>query len=440
MNSDIKPKLSLFDTIFVVINLVIGVGIFRTPALIASSLNSSAMFFFCWVIGGVVALCGALTFAEVGARLPKAGGLYKVVSLVYHPVVAFMLNWTYLLTIAISTAGVALIGVEYISPLLFRGSVNLQTPNQLLVMALILLCFALNYIGIKSGAATQKILSLLKLLLILVLCSSVFFIDSPIPGLAAPLKTAPGIPFGFGTALVAVFYTFGGYQCALNFGADVKEPVRNIPRAIIIGLVIIMVLYFALNAVYLDVLGFQKLSGSHLVAADVARKVWGETGVKITSIAIFLSVLGYVNVYFMQTPRLLFAMAEDQIFPAVFKKVNAKTQVQEVALIAFTLLTLLSTLIIKTFETLVNYIIIIDSVTLSAVAIAIFFLRKNQSKDGYRGFKIPFYPWIPLVFIGFLFYITFSVTITRPLIALQGIGLLLAGAPIYYLINRFKAR
>ena len=106
IDSDIKPRLNLFDTVLIVVNLVIGIGIFRTPALIAGKLPNVEMFFFSWVVGGIVALCGALTFAEIGARLPKAGGLYKVVSIVYYPLVAFMLNWTYILTLAVSTAGV----------------------------------------------------------------------------------------------------------------------------------------------------------------------------------------------------------------------------------------------------------------------------------------------------------------------------------------------
>jgi basic amino acid/polyamine antiporter, APA family len=438
MNTDIKPRLTLFDTLLIVINLVIGIGIFRTPALIASKVQNSEMFFISWVVGGIAALCGALTFAEVGARLPKPGGLYKVVSIVYHPLAAFMLNWTYILTLAVSTAGVALIGAEYMSPLLFPDTQNLIKHNRLIVGLVILGCFALNFIGIRAGATTQKILSFLKVLLILVICSSIFFVDSSLSPHITPGLSSVGDSLGFGTALVAVFYTFGGYQCTLNFGADVQNPIRNIPRAIIMGLLIIIALYFALNAVYVRVLGFENLSSSHLVAADVARAVWGDTGLKITSIAIFLSVLAYVNVYIMQTPRVLFAMAEDRIFPSAFKKVNKRTQVQEVALIAFTLLILLSTLIIETFETLVNYVIIIDSITLSAVAFSIFLLRKKQKDDNYQGYKLPLYPWLPLIFISFLGFIVYSIFLSQPLIAVQGIALILAGAPIYFLINRFS--
>lgn len=437
IESEIKPKLGLFDTILIVINLVVGIGIFRTPALVASKLPNVEMFFLSWLVGGIVAICGALTFAEIGARLPKAGGLYKVVSIVYHPLVAFMLNWTYILTLAVSTAGVALIGAEYISPLLFPQSGNIQNYHKLMVIAIILACFAINFIGIKSGAATLKILSFLKMLLILVICSSVFYIAVPAPilehGIGSYTKTND-----FGTALVAVFYTLGGYQCVLNFGADVKKPLKNIPRAIIIGLLVIIVIYFLLNAVYVKVLGFEQLSSSHLVVADVAKSVWGDTGLRITSIAIFLSVLGYVNVYIMQTPRLLFAMAEDHIFPPVFKKINTRTQVQEVALVVFTLLTLFATLVIKTFETIVNYVIIIDSITLSAVAFTLFFLRKKQEKNSYDGYKIPLYPWLPLIFILFLGYFTVSIFLSQPLIAMQGVGLLLAGAPLYLLIKRLR--
>lgn len=438
MNTDIKPRLTLFDTIFVVINLVIGIGIFRTPALVASNVESSEMFFFSWLVGGIVALCGALTFAEIGARLPKAGGLYKAVSVSFHPLVAFMLNWTYILTLAVSTAGVALIGSEYIAPLFFPQNDPLINYQQLLVFGIILACFGTNFIGIRSGATTQKILTYLKMLLILVICSSVFFLPvSSVPVIQHSAGAAGGSN-GFGTALVAVFYTLGGYQCTLNFGADVKNPVRNIPRAIIIGLLVIIALYFVLNAVYVKVLGFEQLSSSHLVAADVARTVWGDIGVRITSIAIFLSVLGFVNVYIMQTPRLLFAMAEDGILPSAFKKVNSRTQVQQVALTAFTVLTLLAALLVRTFESIVNYVIIIDSIMLSAVAFTIFILRKKEKKNSYNGYRIPSYPFLPIIFMVFLAYISISIFISKPAIALQGVGLILAGGPLYVLIKRFR--
>ena len=171
----IQPKLKQFDLTMIIVSLVIGVGIFRTPSTVAEHAQNPTVFYLAWIIGGLVSICGALTFAEIGARLPAAGGYYKIFSTAYHPVYAFMLNWSQVIINAGSSAGVAIIGAAYITPVLFPQTTHASSISNIIAVLIILILFAINYAGIKMGARTQNFLSLLKIILILVFCCGIFF-------------------------------------------------------------------------------------------------------------------------------------------------------------------------------------------------------------------------------------------------------------------------
>ncbi|MFD1145171.1 APC family permease [Larkinella insperata] len=434
----IQPKLTTFDVAMIVVSLVIGVGIFRTPAIVAQSAGSATVFFAAWVAGGFVSLCGALTYAEIGARYHFPGGFYKLISTAFHPVFAFMLNWVIVLTYGAGLAGVALIGAEYINPLL---PVALQTSAgiQGTVIATVLFFFAINYLGIKSSARLQNVLSSLKIVLMALLCLGVV-----LPPELEPSASALDVPpttlntfSAFAVSLIAVFYTYGGYQQTLNFGADIKDPVRNTPRGILIGMAIVIGLYLCINYAYYHQLGFAGLAGSKLIAADLARSLFGNWGFTFVSLAIFISVLGYINATLLSLPRVLYAMADDGVLPPIFKKVNERTQVQEFTLIFITVVVLASLLVLGTFEKIVNYVMSIDSLALASAAASIFVFRHRvRGNDPHRGYKIRWYPWIPLVFILFLLAVSVNVIVSDPVPAAIGWGLFFSGAPLYWLLKK----
>jgi APA family basic amino acid/polyamine antiporter len=428
--SSIKPKLGLFDLSMLVVSLVIGVGIFRTPAIVAAEAGHPDIFWAAWLTGGFISLCGALTFAEIGSRYPVAGGLYKVISHCYHPMFAFMLNWALLITYGAGAAGVAMIGAEYLNPLLpdfLQGEYSVQAT----VVAVVLVLFGLNYLGIKSGAKTQNILSMSKIILILLVCLGVFA-----PGLEASqpmVKTAGGwnIFTAFGLSLIAVFYTYGGYQQTMNFGEDAKNPSRNIPQSIMIGIAIIIGLYLTVNYSYYHVLGFERLSTSKLVAAEVTEAIFGPWGFKLTSIAIFLSTVGFVNATIMSVPRMYLAMSQEGLLPKAFGAINPATMVQEFTLSFFTGIILLSVFLLGTFEKILNYVMFIDSIALVAAATTIFVLRKRGKGQMFEGYRLRFFPLVPLLFIGFLLMVTVNVAITDTIPALIGTLIFLAGYPLF---------
>ena len=439
MNS-IRPQINAFDVAMIVVSLVIGVGIFRTPAIVARQAGSPEVFFSAWVVGGLVSLLGAFVFAEIGSRHHFPGGFYKLISEGFHPMYAFMINWALVLTYAASMAGVALLGCEYLNPLLPEW---LHNPRGIRGTAVVtLFCFyVINMLGIRAGSRTQNLLSSSKIVMMGVLCLGIFYPAASTEALAAPAEAPSATSWftAFGASLIAVFFSYGGYHNTLNFGADIEDPVRNTPRGIFVGMFTVLGLYLTLNYTYYRALGFEGLQNSNLIAADLARVVFGPWGEVFFSLAIFLSVLGFVNAMMLSIPRMYYAMAEDDILPAIFKKVNPRTQTQEFTLTFLAATAIGSLWFLDTFEKIVNYVMSIDSVAIASAAATLFIFRRRVGKDDpHRGFKIWGYPWLPGVFVLFLLAVAVNVVITDPGSALIGWLLFLGGGVLYWGLRRGK--
>ena len=436
----IKAKLTTFDATMIVVSLVIGIGIFRTPAMVASSTGTTFIFFSAWILGGFISLLGALTFAEIGSRFPKPGAFYKVVAESYHPSVAFMLNWSNVTIVnGAGGAGVALIGAEYLLPIILPKEMQTPVVTQWTAAGLVTVLLVINYVGIKTGAWAQNVLTVVKIGMILILGFVAFTFAGVKP--PEPVQVLHHNPFwlALGVGLISVFYTYGGYQCTLNFGGDIKRPERNMPRAIFFGISIIIGLYLLINLAYFSVLGIQGVAGAKLVAAEVARVCFGQSAAFLVSIAIFLSALGFVNVTLMQIPRSYYAMAQDGALPPIFMKVNPKTQTQEFTLLFFGGTILVSIIFLGTFERLVNYVMIFDTLNNALVASTIFVLRRRgiTSPNG-TAYKVPFYPFLPGFFVLFLLFITGNIIVTQPESLLVGAGILLAGYPVFLVLRKLS--
>ena len=392
-----KSKLSLFDFTMIVVTLVIGMGIFRTPLNVAKASPDSFLFFAAWIVGGLVALCGALTYAEIGSRLPVTGGYYKVFSYAYHPSIAFAINCVILVSNAASLAGVALVGGEYITGIFIPLSKDvewmkvvanaryIQTIHIAIAIFAILIFYGVNLLGLKMSAKTQNILAIIKISLILLLIAPLFFADNAAtqqiqhsivnPTLREYIKA-------FGIGLVAVSFTYGGYQQTINFGAEVNQPAKNIPRGIFLGISIIILLYLTINYAYIKVIGFETLKQSQNIAAIMASKVFGVNAERILSGFLFLSVLAYVNVLLMSNPRVMYAMSEDKILPPVFKKRNHKTDVLTVSLSAFAAVCIIIIFWAKEFDKILTFSIFLDCFGMILSAATIFILRKKTKAPG----------------------------------------------------------
>ena len=438
----IKAKLTVFDTTMIVVSLVIGIGIFRTPAMVAAATKTPTLFFTAWILGGIISLFGALTFAEIGSRFTKPGAYYQVVADCYHSSLAFMLNWANLLIIgSAGAAAVSIIGAEYLVPILFPVALHSQSTVQLTAATSIAFLFVINFLGIKMGARTQNVLTVIKIIMIvaIIVAAFVFKKAGTDPSLAQSNQLTTHHPFYLALAigLISVFYTYGGYQGTINFGGDVQKPKRNIPLSIFFGIAIIITLYLLINFAYFRVLGIDGMITAKLVAAEVARFCFGDAGYFIISLAIFLSAFGFLNVNMMQTPRAYYAMAEDRVLPGIFKRVNTRTQVQEFSLVFYCATILLSIFLLGTFEKLVNYVMFLDSFNLAIVASTIFVLRRRAKNSGDSSeYRVPLYPIIPAIFVVFLLSISVNVLLTETIPALFGCAIFLLGYPIFRLMRK----
>ncbi|WP_158827162.1 APC family permease [Mucilaginibacter lacusdianchii] len=410
----IKPKLTRLDLTMIVISLIIGTGIFKSPGEVALRSGNPTLFFTAWIVGGVVTLCGALTFAEIGARYPATGGFYKLFSYCYHPAFAFMINWAAILATTASVAAVALIGAEYLNPIVLPSSLQNDTGTKITTIGLVLLVYLINFLGIKLSARVQNLLTAFKVGMIVVLCLAIFKSD----GATAITHTIthPDNPISaFGLSLVAVFFTYTGYQQTINFGGDIVEAKKNTPKAIFIGIAVVITVYLAINYAYYYVLGISGLQQNQALAAKMASVVFGAVGEKVTSVLMFVSVLAYVNVNIMSVPRVYYAMAEDGILPAIFKRINPRTQTQEFGMSFFVGMVLLILLVVKSFGDILNYAMFFETIGLSTAAMAIFILRKRTQHLNESGiYTIKWYPLVPLLFIAVYWFVTFSIFVSNP--------------------------
>lgn len=434
----IQSRLGRFDLTMIIVSLVIGVGIFKTPGIVAEKAGTPLIFYTAWILGGIVCVCGAFTFAEIGSRLPAAGGYYRIFSYCYHPVFAFMFNWGLIFTNAGGSVAVALVGAEYIQPVIIpAGLMYIFTPK-VIAVTLVTVLYIINYLGIRMGSRAQNLLSGLKIGMILLLCLPLFVHTSAPAHTNIAAAELPTInPFyALGISLISIFFTFGGYQNTINLGADIKDPRRNIPRGIFGGMTIVLILYLLLNVAYCQVLGLDNMKGKTLIAAELARSFFGDAGFKITSIAVFISVAGFINSAFMYNPRMLYAMAEDNILPPAFKRVNEKTQSQEFAITFFFLIVLVSLLISSAFEKVMNYTMFIDSGSLIFAGATIFILRKRKEGEANEVFKIKLFPYVPILYMLVLLVVCISDFANDYFSVLISLAVMAAGYPLYYVLKR----
>ena len=435
-----KPKLRLFDLTMIVVGLVIGMGIFRTASSAAKDALTPALFFGGWVAGGLIALCGALTYAEIGSRFPITGGYYKVFAECYHPSIAFSINCIILISNAASMSGVALVGSEYISQVIFQTDPG-DTTRAFIAMGPILLFYGVNLLGLRMSSAAQNLLMIIKIGMLVLLISSIFFVPhnpGSYTGPEGPLSSLSVIQ-SLGLILIAVSFTYGGYQQTINFGDEVHEPRRTIPRGIFIGILLIITLYLAVSYAYYNAIGFNELKTSKNIAGIVMEKMFGPGGATATSILLFIAVLAYVNVLLLSNPRVMYAMSRDRILPSAFAEKNEKKDVLTVSLTVFAALGIVVLFFAKKFEEILSFTIFLDSIGMASSAATIFILRKRTKHlDGTGIYKMRLFPLMPLVFIAAYVFVGISIAVDTPRLALIGTAVFSAFLLLYFAVRGLK--
>lgn len=424
----------------IVVGLVIGMGIFRTAATSAKDAIAPSVYFSAWIIGGLVALCGALTYAEIGSRYPVTGGYYKVFAQAYHPSVAFAINCLILVSNAGSLSGVALIGSGYLLKLIPGEWTDIHKAAVSCVAVLIF--YLINLRGLKMSSTAQNILMLIKIAMIVVLIGALFFPGkyAVVAEQSSSLQAAQSFSSinwikSLGVSLIAVSFTYGGYQQTINFGQEVHEPNKNMPRGIFTGIAIIITLYLLVNLSYYKLVGFDAMKNEKEIAYVVMDKIFGTTGASIFSAFLFLGVLAYVNGLLMSNPRVMYAMGEDGSLPKPFAK-KTDNGVLTFSLTVFAALCIIILFFSQQFEQILTFTIFLDCFGMILSAATIFWFRKKtKNLDDTGIYKMKLFPLLPLIFMSAYLFVGTSIAIADPKAAVTGIILLAVFVLIYFLFH-----
>lgn len=429
-----KQAINFFSLTMIVVSLVIGMGIFKTPATIAAKSGTPFIFFSSWMIGGVIALFGALTYAEIGQRLPVMGGYYKVFAHCYHPGVGFTINVLILISNAASLAVVALIGADYVSDLLF-GHPSSTLFNIGVASMSVALFYIVNLLGLKTSSRTQNILTVVKISLIVLLISSLF------KGVTIPPH---GINEGkiyvynghngallLMVSLVAVFFTYGGYQQTINFGSEVQS-AKTMQRGIVVGIFVVLFLYLTINYTYIKVIGFDQMKNANAIGSLLFEAWFGKLGAKVFDFAMVLSVLAYVNVILMSNPRVMFAMSEDKVLPKIFQQKHPTTNALVPGLTVFALTTILVTFFGKGVDDVLSFSIFLDCLGMSTSAATLLILRKKrQGEEVVTGQLKKWTPLFCVIFVLAYAFVAVAVVVDKPYSALTAICLVVIVLALY---------
>jgi basic amino acid/polyamine antiporter, APA family len=437
-------QLGLWSAVAVLVGSTIGSGIFRSPAGIADKLPGPLPLMSVWVAGGLFALCGALTLAELSGELPATGGMYVFIREGWGRLPAFLFGWAELVLIrAASLGAISTTFAEYFLRVLgYDPSVAPYSDWVHYVAAVAIgLTATFNYIGVRTSSVVLNLTTLAKyggLLFIIVLALS---IGLPRTG----GHFTPAAPTGsfhvaaFGLALVSVLWAFDGWADLSFVAGEVRDPRRVLPRAIIIGTLAVIAIYLLANVAYLAVMPVEEIRRSKLVAADVAQRLIGAPGVVFVAVTVMLSTFGTLNATLLTAPRVFFAMADDGLFFRRVASVHPRFGTPYVSILLATALGILFVLL-RTFEQLAD-IFVTAIVPFYALAVASIFVLRRRA--GYAPpFRTPGYPVVPALFILATLFLLGNAILdpTSRWGTLAVLGIIVAGIPVYYLTVGRAAR
>jgi len=445
----LKRQLGLFDSSMMVIGIVIGSGIFMTTGLMAEAIPSASLILLAWVLGGLQMLAGALTYAELGAAMPKAGGQYVFLREAYGQLPGFLFGWiAFVAYISGTNAALAIAVADHVGS--FYPSLSTQniiidvgsfsiSGGQIFALSLILILSIINYLGIVFGKWIQNIFTVLKIGSILLFALAGLFISTGNHidmSLNTTNMSIGSILTGMGIALVAVNWTVGGWEYITFAAGEIKNPKRNLPLALIIGTVTILTLYFLVNIAYLKVLPMDSLIGEIKVGEMTARSLYGPGIGGLFVLVIIVSMFGALNGNILVGSRVYYAMAKDHLFFSKAADVHPKFHTPGNAIIIQGFWAACLTLT-GTFEELITLVVFVNFMLWIASASTVFVLRKKQP-DLDRPYKVWGYPYVPAFFIIFSSAIMVNTFFKSPEQSLIGLGLTLLGIPAFWYWKKKK--
>jgi len=440
MSTTSLPRvLGLWDIVGIVVGGVIGSGIFIVPAAVAGAVASPLLIFAVWIGGGLLSLFGVLTFAELGAAYPHAGGIYVYLREAYGPLVAFLFGWT--LFLVIDTGAVATLAVAFSTKYLPHFVTLTPLAEKVIAVAMVAALAGVNYMGVRWGANVQNVLTVIKFAALAGVCGVVFVFAEGNPGHfvePAPAAFSWDLVAGFGVAVVAVLWAYKGWEAASYSAGETRRPERNLPLGIFVGMAAIMVIYIIANLAYLYVFPAGEIARSDRIASDAMNLAIGPLGASIVAGIILLSITGAANQVLLTSPRVYFAMARDGLFFRKIAGVHPRFLTPHVAIVAMGGWSVLLSLS-GTFEELFTYVIFGQWLFFGLTAGAVFVLRRKRPGlvRPYRTFG---YPLTPAVFIAAALFISINTLIHQFFHAMAGLLIIALGLPAYAYWRRQAAR
>ena len=435
VDEGLQRVLGLRSAVLFVVGSVIGSGIFLTTGAMAAVIPSASLLIAAWVSGGLLAMAGGLTYAEMGAMFPRSGGVYVFLKEAYGPLPAFLYGWAALFVVI--SGGIAAVAVgfatylAYFFPGLTTTAVAGLSGTKWIAAAVIAVLGAINYTGVRSGnfvnvvTTAAKIGALAALLLMAVVASRVHPVFFPIVPPTLPRPAA-----SFGVAMIAVLWTYEAWYFVTYAAGEIRDPQRNLPRALLFGLLLLTAIYVAVNIAYLYALTIDEMKGVTRIAERAATALVGPAGATFVAFTVIVSTFGNNAAAILAGSRLLFAMASDRVFIPAAARVHPRYHTPHVAIVALTAWAALLALS-GTYEQLFTYVMFASILFNVAAGLALFRLRRTMP-DRPRPYRTWGYPLVPLSFITASAAFVVNTLLERPVESLAGVGLLALGLPAYW--------
>jgi basic amino acid/polyamine antiporter, APA family len=435
-------RVGLFDATMVVMGGIVGAGIFINPYVVARQVHTPVLILAAWVAGGLLAMLGAFIYAELADRMPNVGGQYAYLREAYHPALGFLYGWVLLLVV--QTGGMAAVTVTFARYFLeLTGWTLSERIVAILALALLTL---INCLGVKMGSGLQSLLMMLKIGAIAgLVIVGLFFVKEPY-SLSHPVLDQPlslGLLTAFGTAMIPVLFAYGGWQTTNFIAGEIKDPRKNLPRALLMGVAGVIVLYVMVNLVSVRALGPNGLASTSVPATTVMRLALGQRGATLIAFGIAISTLGFLSQSILTAPRVYFAMAEDGLFFRSVASVSSRTHVPVVAIVLQSVWTAVVALSGR-YDQILNYVVSMDFIFFGLTATCIFvFRRRDRIVRGpatqvgtTSGYRVPGHPLTTAAFILASWLVVVDTIYQYPSNSLLGVGILLLGLPVYAFWHR----
>ncbi|MEO5722121.1 MAG: amino acid permease [Chthoniobacterales bacterium] len=431
MSTGLARQLGLFGTTMAVMGGIIGAGIFINPYLVAQLVPTSGLILGVWIAGGLIALVGGFIYAELAARLPVVGGQYAYLREALHPAVAFMYGWVLLLVI--QTGGMAAVSVIFAR--YFLELTRWPVPDSIIAVSALGVLTLINCLGVRAGSRVQSAMTLTAIVAIGVIVLAAFVGTGSAPPVRAVSPMPANLFLAFGAAMTPVLFAYGGWQTSSFLAGEVRDARRVLPRALIFGVLGVIVVYTAVNFAYLRALGPAGLAATTTPASSVMRALMGPRGAQIIAAGIAFSAFGFLAQSMLTAPRVYFAMAEDGVFFRGVAWVHPTTRAPVIA-IALQGVWAIAIALTGTYAQVVNYVVAMDCIFFGLTAVCLFVFRWSSTER--PAFRVPGHPWTTLLFIAAQWLIVVSTFAHDPTRAFIGLGIAAAGLPAYYWWSRRK--